>query len=111
MIGNKRVVTSSYIRSLDRRIMVQIEPGCFVSLRSARRLRMICKPGRGPRRRCMTDRECLSQGFSLSPHILRALLLSKRRMNNYHRRPPVACAVDGDGRSLWRWFLAARRQG
>jgi hypothetical protein len=43
MIDNQPVVISSYIRSLDRRIMVQIEPGCFVALRTARRLRLVAK--------------------------------------------------------------------
>jgi hypothetical protein len=41
MIVSKRVLASSYIRSFDRRIMIQIEEGCFVALRSARRLRLI----------------------------------------------------------------------
>jgi hypothetical protein len=40
MMSHKRV---SYIRSFDRRIMVQIEPGCFVALGAARRLRLIAK--------------------------------------------------------------------
>jgi hypothetical protein len=46
MTDHKRVRASSYIRSFDHRRMVQIEPGCFVSLRSARRLRLIAKPQR-----------------------------------------------------------------
>jgi hypothetical protein len=36
----------SYIRSIDRRRMVEIEPGSFVNLRSARRLNLVAKPKR-----------------------------------------------------------------
>jgi hypothetical protein len=42
MIDDEHVSTS-YIRSFDRRIIVEIKPGYFVRLRCARRLRLVQK--------------------------------------------------------------------
>jgi hypothetical protein len=41
-----RMRASSYIRSFDRRRMVEVSAGLYVNLRAARRLRLVAKPRR-----------------------------------------------------------------
>jgi hypothetical protein len=41
-----RVKSPSYIRSFDRRRMIEVSDHRFVSLRAARRLKLVAKPRR-----------------------------------------------------------------